>query len=101
MIVVEAGLELLFGQLHDIAIQPREADLKCVALGRDGPHLDRRLHALRLGRHRLRSEVEGNTKNVRILDVEQPLLVQFIRLPAQRAADHLLAQQLRPESANA
>jgi len=45
----------------------------------------------RLGDHRLRGEVEGNTEDVGVFDVEQALLVQLVALPAQAAAHHLLA----------
>ena len=63
--------------------------------------------ARRLGRRndRLRREVEGNAENIGVFHVEEPFigsfLVQIVRLATQRAPDHLLAKQLRPEGANA
>ena len=101
VIVGEAGLELLLGQLYEIAIQAREPDLQRIPLWRHGPHLHGGLHRLRLGGHRLGGEVERNTEHVGVLHIEQSVFVQFVRLPTQRAADHLLAQQLRAERAHA
>ena len=56
-----------------------------------------------LGRrdHRLRREVERDAEDVGILDVEQAFVVELIGLAAQGAADHLLAEELRAEGADA
>ena len=50
---------------------------------------------------RLRREVERDTEDVGILDVEPVLFVQVVRVPTQAAPDHLLAQELRAEGAHA
>ena len=55
----------------------------------------------RLRHHRLGGEVEGDAHDVGIFDVEQAVLVQLIGLAAQAAADHLLAQELGAEGADA
>ena len=57
----------------------------------------------RLGIDLLRraGEVERDAHDVGVLDVEQAILVELIRLAAQAAADDLLAQQLRAECADA
>ena len=58
----------------------------------------------RLGRsnHRLRSEIERDAEDIGVLDVEETaLLVQVVRLAAERSADDLLAEKLRPEGADA
>ena len=54
-----------------------------------------------LGYHRLGGEVERDAEHVRILDVEQVLVVQVVGLAAQGAAHHLLAEQLGAEGAHA
>jgi hypothetical protein len=51
--------------------------------------------------HRAGSEVEGDAEDVGILRVEQPLIIQLVGLPAQGAAHHLLAEELRAEGAHA
>ena len=54
-----------------------------------------------LGHHRLGGEVERDAEHVRILDVEQVLVVQVVGLAAQGTAHHLLAEQLGAECAHA
>ena len=50
---------------------------------------------------RLGGEVERDAHDVGVFDVEQAVRVQVVGLPAQAAADHLLAQQLGAEGAHA
>ena len=45
--------------------------------------------------------VIGIGDDVGVLDIEQTLVIHIVALTTQRAANHLLAQQLRPEGANA
>jgi hypothetical protein len=51
--------------------------------------------------HRLRGEVERHAQDVRVLDVEQAVLVQLVGLPPQGAPDHLLAEELGAERTHA
>ena len=97
----EGRLQALGRQFHPIAIDSREADLQRIALGADGLHA-RGLHR-RLGRHddRLGREVEGYAQHVGVFHVELVFGVQRVALAAQRAAHHLLAQQLRTECSHA
>ena len=71
----------------------------------DRLHLDGFTRRLRRRNDRLGGEVERHAENVGIFDIEQSLvravLIQLVRLPAQRAADDLLAEQLRSEGADA
>ena len=50
---------------------------------------------------RLGGEVERDAEDVGVLDVEQAVLVQVVGLAAERAADDLLAEELRAEGADA
>ena len=56
---------------------------------------------LRRSDDRLGGEVEGDSKDVGILDVEQPLFIELVRLPPQRPADDLLAEELGAEGPDA
>ncbi len=100
-VVVELGRQPLLGQLDAIALDAREADFERVALGPHGLDLDRLARRLRRRDDRLGREVERNAEDVGVLDVEQALLVQVVGLAAQRAADDLLAEELRAEGADA
>ena len=100
-VVVEVGGEPLLGQLDAVALDAREADLERVALRAHGLDLDRLARRLRRRDDRLGGEVERNAEDVGVLDVEQALLVQVVGLAAQRAADDLLAEELRAEGADA
>ena len=100
-VVVEVGGQPLLGQLHAVALDAREADFERIALGAHGLDLDRLARRLRRGDDRLGGEVERNAEHVGVFDVEQALLVQVVGLAAQRAADHLLAQELGAEGADA
>ena len=100
-VVVELGGQPLLRQLDAVALDAREADLERVALGPHRLDLDRLARRLRRRDDRLGGEVERDAEDVGVLDVEQALLVQVVGLPAQRAADHLLAEELRAEGAHA
>src|SRR5205823_14163273 len=63
----------------------------------DGVDSNRLARRLRRQHYRLRSEVERNSEDVRVLDVEQPVLVEIVGLAAQRTPDNLLTQKLRTE----
>lgn len=60
-----------------------------------------------MGRLRRRNDrhggkAEGNAKHIGILNIEEPLLIQIVRLATtQGAANHLLAEELRAEGTNA
>ena len=100
-VVVELGGQAFLGQLDAVALDAREADLQCVAVGADGLDLDGLARRLRRGDDRLGGEVEGDAEDVGVLDVEEALLVQVVGLAAQGAADHLLAEELGAEGADA
>ena len=100
-VVVELGGQPFLRQLDAIALDAREADFERVALGPHGLDLNGLARRLRRRDDRLGREVEGNAEDVGVFDVEQPFLVQVVGLAAQRAADDLLAQELRAEGANA
>ena len=89
------------GSSDAIALDARKTDFERVAFGPDSLDLDRLARRLRRRDDRLRGEVERNAEHVGVLDVEQILLVQVVRLAAQGAADDLLAQKLRAEGAHA
>ena len=46
-------------------------------------------------------EVEGDAENVGVFDVEEIVVVQVIRLAAERAADDLFTEELGAEGADA
>ena len=97
----EDGFELLGRQIAAIAADAREDDLQRRAL------LDRmdardRLRLGGLGDLRRGGEVERNAHDVGVFDVEQAGLgVEVVGLAAQAAPDHLLAQKLGAERADA
>src|SRR5207247_1740334 len=66
-----------------------------------GLYLHRLSWRARRGDNRLGSEVERHTEDVGIFGVEQIVFVEFVRLTTERAADHLFAEQLRAERADA
>ena len=71
-----------------------------VPLGPHRPHLHRLPRLARAYHDRTGSEVEGNAKHIGVLDVELVVLVQLVRLPPERPAHHLFAQELRSEGAH-
>jgi hypothetical protein len=83
-----------------LTLDSREGDLQGLPVLRR-PHPGRRFRRHGLGHHGLCREVEGNAEDVGVLDREQPIRVELVGLPAQRAADHLVAEELRPEGAHA
>ena len=96
-VVVERCVHMLFGQFHAVALDAREADLAGIPIRRDRPD-GYRLTRLRLfGHHRLGGEVERYAEHVGVFDVEHAVFVQIVGLPAQGAANYLLAQELRAE----
>ena len=98
---LNVGRQPFLRQFDAVALDAREADFERVALGPHGLDLDRLARRLRRRDDRLGGEVEGNAEDVGVLDVEQAVLVQVVGLAAQRAADDLLAQELRAEGADA
>ena len=100
-VVVEVGGQPFLGQFDAIAFDAREADFEGVALGAHRLDLNRLARRLRRRNDRLRREVEGNAEDVGIFHIEKPFFVQIVGLATQRAANDLLAQELRAEGANA
>jgi len=49
----------------------------------------------------LGGKVEGNAKHIGIFNIEEPLLIQLIRLVTQGTANHLLVEELCAKRANA
>ena len=96
-VVVERGREPLLRELDAVPLHARKADLAGIPLRRDRPDLYGLARRLRRGDHGPGREVEGDAEHVGVFDVEHPLLVQIVGLPAQRPADHLLAQELCAE----
>src|SRR5688500_6481543 len=78
-------------QLHAITFHPGKANFERVALGPNGLHLDSLARWLRRRYHGFCVEVERDAEHISILDIEQMVIVQVIRLPPQCAADDLLA----------
>jgi hypothetical protein len=72
-----------------------------IALRPDRPNLNRLPRRLRRRHDRLGREVKRHAEHVGILDVEQVLFIQVVRLPTERPADDLLAQKLSAERPNA
>ena len=99
-VAAELRRQPLLRQLDAVALHARETNLAGVALRRDRPDQHRLARLLRLDRHGRGGEVEGDAEHVRVLDVEAPVRVGVVRLAAERAADDLLAEELRPEGAN-
>ena len=93
--------EPLFGQFHSIPGHPRETDLQRVSFGPHGLHLNGLSRRLRGDHDGLRRKVERYPQYIRVLNVEQAVFIEIVGLPAQRAADDLLAEQLCAEGANA
>jgi len=100
-IVREFGLQTLLRQLHPITHHPWKTDFEGVPLRPHRLDLDGLARWLRWRHDRLGGEIEGDAEYVRILDVEEPVLVQLVGLAAQGAADDLLAQQLGTEGTHA
>jgi hypothetical protein len=100
-VVVEGRREALLGQLDAVAFDAREADFQGVAVRADRLDLHRLARRLRRRDDGLGGEVEGDAEDVGVFDVEQAFLVEVVGLAAQGAADHLLAQELRAEGADA
>ena len=98
---VERGRESLGRQLHAVALDARETNLQMVPVRPHRLHLHRLSRRLRRGDDRLGGEVERDAEDVGVLDVEQIVFVELVRLAPQRAADHLFAEQLRAERADA
>ena len=65
--------------------------MTCTVLARRG-----RLHD-----YRLCGEIERYAEHVGVLHVEQAFVVQVVGLATQGAANHLLAEELRPEGPDA
>ena len=99
--LVEIGCEPFFGQFDAIAFDAREDDFEGIPIGADGLDLHRFAWWLWRADDGLGGEVEGDAEHVGVFDVEQPFLVEFVGLAAQRPADDLLAQELRAEGADA
>jgi len=98
---VKSRGKAFFRQLHPIALDAREGDFQRIPLGPDGLDLHRFWRWLWRGDDRLGGEIERNGENVGIFHDKQPLLIKFVDQAAQGAPDHLFAQQLRAEGANA
>ena len=96
-VVIELSFELVLWQLHAVAGHTREPNLERVAIGGDSAHVDRLPRLLHRRNDGLGREVERNAEHVGILDVEQPVLVEFVRLTPERATNHLLTEELRAE----
>jgi hypothetical protein len=100
-VISEGGRQPFGRQLDAISLHAGETNLKTVAIWSDGPYHHR------LPRRRWRHddgfcrEVERHAEDVGVLRVEESFVVQLVDLPAKRTSDHLLTQELRPESANA
>ena len=100
-VFAEISGELLIGQLHPIASHSRKPDLKFVSLWADGFHLNSLTRRLRRNHHGLRREIKRHAEHICILHIKQPILVEVVRLAAQRTAYYLFAEQLRSEGAHA
>ena len=92
MVWREFGLEAVVGELHPIAGQSGEPDLERVPVRADGPHANRPHGLHRRSDHGLGGEVERDAQHVRVLDVEEVVVVEFVRHPAERTSYSLLAE---------
>jgi hypothetical protein len=88
-------------QLDAITVRARKANLQVIPIRTNSPDLYRLLRRRRRRDHGFGCEVERHAEDVGVLGVEEPFLVEVVGLAAERAADHLLAQQLRAEGADA
>ena len=98
---VERGRQPLVGQLDAITLDARETNLQMVPVRSNRLHLHGLPRRLRRRDDRLGGEVERHAEDVGVLGVEQAVFVQVVRLATERAADHLLAEKLRAEGADA
>ena len=100
-VCVELGREVLLRQLDAVALDTRKANFQGIAFRAHSFHLNRLARGLRRRDHRFGGEVERHAQHIGILHVEQTSrLIQVVGLPAERATDHLLAQQLCAERAD-
>ncbi len=97
---VEAGGEALLGQLHAVALDPREADFQVIPIGAHGLDLHRLQRRLGRGDDGLGCEIKGDAEDVRVLGIEEPLLVEVVGPAAERPLDDLLAEKLGAEGAD-
>lgn len=100
-VVVELRAEAFLWEFDAVAFHAGKADFQGVALRTDGFDLDRFARRLWRRDDGLGGEIEGNAENVGVFDVEEALLVEFVGLATQGAADDLLAQELGAEGADA
>ena len=100
----ELGFEPFLGKFDPVALHSRECDLQVIALWTHRLDLNRFSRRLRRSDNWLCGEVERNSKNVGIFDVEHALIwavfIDLIRLAAKGSADNLFAEKLRAESPN-
>src|SRR5262245_28342994 len=96
-VVAELGSQPFLGQLDAVTFHAREADFERVSIRAYRLHLNGFARRLRRRDNWLGGEIEGNTKHIRVLDVEQIALVQLIGLSAQCPPDYLFAKKLSAE----
>ena len=77
------GCKPFLWQLDSVSLDPRKPELEMVALRPNGLDLHRLAGRLRGRHYGLGGEVEGNAEDIGIFGVEQPSLVQVVRLAAQ------------------
>jgi len=104
-VIVKVCGQTFFGRLYAISLDARKSDFQGVALGAHRLDLDSLAWRLRWGDDGLGGEVEGDAKNISILDIEEPFVravfVQLVGLATQRTSNDLLAQELGAEGASA
>src|SRR5204863_8696074 len=93
-IVVELRSQTLIGQFSAVTLDPWKTDFEGIAFRAHCVNGDGLARRLRWRDDRLRVEVERNPQDVGVLNVEEPLVVQIVRLPPKRTTNHLLAQEL-------
>jgi hypothetical protein len=77
-VVVEFGGQAFFGKFDSIALNSRKGNFQGITIGPDGVNADR---FARLGRRchdRLGGEIEWDTEDVGILDIQQLFLVEIV-----------------------
>ena len=100
-VVGERGREPLSRQLDAIALHAREPNLQMIPIRANRFDLHRLLGRAWRRDDRLGREVERHAEDVGVLGVEQAVFVEVVGLAAKRTADHLFAEELRAEGADA
>jgi hypothetical protein len=79
-VIVEVRSQPLFRQFNAITLDPGEPYFEMIAFGTQRSYLYSLPRGLWRRNNGLRSEIKRNSEHVRVLDIEQAVLVQVVRL---------------------